>query len=137
MRRICCCTDTEQARKVLANSRNVPKLRLELHGKRTHRQGSPPCLICEGTKVLVHHVLPWPCPLQLSRLLNPVLEKLQVLVSDVPAPRYALHNYAGQEAKVKRRKDRTRISVELTGHMCRFVLQLCWSSSISDGDKHM
>ena len=52
----------------------------------THRQGSPPGLIREGAKVLVHHVLPWPCSLHLPWHLNPLLEELQVLVSNIPAP---------------------------------------------------
>ena len=38
---------------------------------------------------------------------------------------------------VERYKDRISVSVELTGRMCRFVLQLCCSLSMSDTDKHM
>jgi len=48
-----------------------------------------------------------------------------------------LTKFAGRDFNLERYKDRTSISVELTGRMCRFVLQLCWSMSIDDADKHM
>jgi len=48
-----------------------------------------------------------------------------------------LTKFAGRDFTVERYKDRTSISVELTGRMCRFVLQLCWFLSIDDADKHM
>lgn len=48
-----------------------------------------------------------------------------------------LTKFAGRDFTVERYKDVTSISVELTGRMCRFVLQLCWFLSIEYADKHM